>query len=100
MRPAVNGVPAKAVFCLETGGPAPVPYIDAATHGDTWFFDVQVMVRGDRESRKEALTLARGIRNALHRASPSGYLACVALQSTPTPLGFDGSERPLFSVNR
>lgn len=99
MRPAVAGVPTKAVFVAETGGPPPVPYIDAAANGDTWTFEIQVMVRGDRESFAAARTLARSIRDALHRASISGYLSCVALQSGPTSVGFDGNECPLFSVN-
>lgn len=99
MRPAVAGVPVKAVFVAETGGPPPVPYIDAATHGDTWTFEVQVMVRGSREKFAETRTLARDIRDALHRASIAGYLSVVAIQSGPVPLGFDGNECPLFSIN-
>lgn len=99
MRPVAAGVPALAVFVAETGGPPPVPYIDAAVNGDTWHFDVQVMIRGNRETTAAARTLARNIRNSLHRATITGYLSVVAQQSAPTPLGFDESERPLFSVN-
>lgn len=99
VRPVGNGVPAKAVFCLAAGGPAPVPYIDAAAFGDTYYFDVQVRVRGDRESFAATRSLARSIRNALHRASLSGYLSTVVTESEPISLGFDGSERPEFALN-
>ena len=99
VRPVSAGVPAKAVFVLVTGGPGPVPYLDAAVHGDTWQFDVQVRIRGDRESFATTRTLARAIRNALHRADISGYLSALSIESEPTYMGFDGSERPEFSTN-
>jgi len=99
VRPVSPGVPESAVFVLAGGGPAPVPYLDAAEHGDTYFFDVQVRIRGSREAFATTRTLARGIRNALHRASISGYLSVLVRESEPTYLGFDGSERPEFSVN-
>jgi len=99
VRPVSAGVPAKAVFCLATGGGAPQPYLDAATYGDTWFFDVQVRIRGERQAFATTRTLARAIRNALHRADISGYLSALSIESEPTFLGFDGSERPEFSTN-
>lgn len=98
VRPVANGVPAKAVFVLVTGGPGPVPYLDAAENGDTWHFDVQVRIRGERESFAATRTLARGIRNALHRAAISGYLSALSIESEPVFMGFDGSERPEFST--
>ena len=99
VRPVGNGVPDKAVFCLETGGAPPVPYINAASHGDTWTFDIQVRVRGDREAFATTRNLARSIRNTHHRATISGYLSVTATESAPRPMGFDGGERPEFSLN-
>jgi hypothetical protein len=99
VRPVSTGVPAKAAFVLATGGPGPVPFIDAAVNGDTYYFDVQVRIRGEREAFATTRTLARGVRNALHRASISGYLSALVTESEPAYLGPDDSERPEFSVN-
>lgn len=92
-----GGVPHQAVFVAEYSGPAPVPYL--GTGDSYWRKNVQVMVRSNPGEQKEGLVIARAVLALLHAATMSGYVQCLAQQSTPTPLGRDATNHYRWSVN-
>ncbi len=99
MRPVGTGVPELALFALATGGPAPEPYLGGADAGDLSRKAVQVTVRGTPRSRAAAATLARAVRDALHKAPLTGYVECLAQQSEPNYVHQDEGDRSIFTVN-
>lgn len=98
-------VPHNAIFCLETGGPPPVPDMGAAQ--DTFrSFSVQTMVRSNVDARAVGDTLARAVwelldRTAAPTAPTDGYLSggIQLLQSNPIYLGLDDTEHHKWSIN-
>jgi hypothetical protein len=92
-------IPDKAVFCLATGGPAPEAFVSAATGNEERYHAVQVRVRGNPRDFASAVTLARGVRDTLHRTVPSGYLECAVRETEPNYLGQDEQGRDDFSIN-
>ena len=92
-----TGIPGACVFVATYGGPAPIPYL--GNQADQRTFSVQVLVRGDPDTRDAALVLARQVWNRLHRSAPSGYIDCLCDQSGPVDLGMGNDDRPRFSIN-
>lgn len=92
-----TGIPSAAVFCAPYGGLPPVPYL--GNTADVRSFSVQVLVRGDPDTRDTTLTLARQIWNRLQRFAPTGYIDCLCNQSAPVDLGMANDDRPRFSIN-
>lgn len=96
---AVEGaVPQLAVFVLQSGGPAPRPYM-----GDTqsWHVSrVQVTVRGAMAQFAQCEALARALHARLHENTPAGYTYCLAQESDPLFTGLDeeGAARLVFNV--
>lgn len=99
MRPVGAGIPEAALFVLATGGTPPEPYLGGAAAADLSRKAVQVMVRGAPRSRATTATLARAVRDALHKATLAGYVQCLAQQSEPVYLHEDAGDRSLYSVN-
>lgn len=88
--------PAKAIFCLAHGGPAPIDYQSGAS---VQFAKPQVIVRVREEagSFRLAETLARSAHAACSSVAVSGYLDCRVLQSHPLYMGPDDQDRHEFS---
>lgn len=87
-----------AMFCMEYGGPRPVPYMGQGGKSN-YIARVQVTIRGDRRERPAAKARGELVISTLHCASVSGWEASFADQPTPTWLRFDDKERPLYTVN-
>lgn len=94
-----TGVPNAAVFVRASGGAPPVPNMGSAGASSTWYPRVQVIVRGDVNGEDTARALANLIRETLHRATLTGYVSCLVVDSSPIELGKDTGGHPLFSLN-
>lgn len=89
VRPAAPpAVPFKSVFCLSTGGPPPVPYMDGTA--TSWrFYRVQCWIRGEPNDFAATQTIADAVWTALHTATISGYTRVTVDSSAPLYLGRD-----------
>ncbi len=87
-----GGVPVACIFIQTFGGPESKGMFGA--RHDVRLINVQVLSRGARGEAGETagLNTARQLRASLHRATVSGYMALVAQQSEPTPLGVGDTE--------
>lgn len=97
-----NGIPVRAVFVRESGGPAPMPYLGGRTADSFFEINVQVRLRAaptTDDGFSAGRTLARRISAALNKADISGYMACQLMQATPNYLGLDPQGRHEWSVN-
>ena len=90
--------PAAAVFCLNTGGAAPVPYLNGNRTAD-FSPMVQVLVRGPVGDLAVGEGLARGVFAWLHQATVAGYVQVLARDSAPVLLEVDSAERGVWSIN-
>lgn len=99
VRPAQNAIPHQAIFCLDTGGPAPLPYLGGSSAPNYSRPHVQVRVRSVPGDFAGGLDLARNVAAALNKASLTGYAACLLQQSTPNYLGMDAADHHEWSVN-
>jgi hypothetical protein len=95
---SIDRTPSEAVFCLETGGAAPSPYLGT---GRQAFYraSVQVMVRGPVGEHQAGADLARGVLETLNQAPVPGFVATFARDSAPAYLGTDDDDRPSWSIN-
>jgi len=99
VRAAKDGVPSKAVFCLNRGGPGPEPYTDGGVGADFWTSEVQVRVRGEARKTESGETFARSVRDAIHTASIAPYFEIRVLESEPIYLAEDDAGCPEWSIN-
>jgi hypothetical protein len=96
VRPPENGIAAKAVFCISSGGPKPTSFL-----GQTRvrrFSSVQVRVRGEEDDFDGGELFARQVRDAVHHASIAGYIEVEAQVSEPAHLGPDRRGYPEWSI--
>lgn len=91
-------VPDAAIFVLDSGGFAPVPYLDGGSKAD-YQHSVQIMIRAKRNDFSTGQAKAAAVRNALHETTISGYVSCYANESTPNFLGFTDTELIRWTVN-
>lgn len=96
LRPPGAQVPAEVVFCLNDGGPAPVPYL--GNSGDFHRASVEVTLRGGPDNVEASETLARGCMEALQRQQPAGYITMLVQQSQPIYQGADNEGRHLWGI--
>lgn len=75
------------IWVHATGGPAPMPFLNATVEGSFYDSSVQVVSLSASDDFAGGLTTARAIRDALHTKTISGYVICVADQSEPFYLG-------------
>jgi hypothetical protein len=95
---SIDGTPAPAVFCLNTGGEVPRPY----TSGDRSAYyspSVQVMVRGPTNNIAGGEELARGVFAWLQQSTITGYTQVLVRESQPFPLGEDTSRHGQWVMN-
>lgn len=92
-------VPDACIFCISSGGPSPMPFFDSANGYSLYEANVQIIVRGARNTKNTVLPLARNIIDDLHRATISGYVGCLVMESEPNFLGFDDDRHIRYSVN-
>lgn len=93
-----TGVPDKAVFILATGGAPPQPFIDGSGQ-DYCRSAVQIRIRSTTEDFPGGQTLARNVRDFLHKRVVSGYVDIRAREAEPNYLGPDEQGHHEWSVN-
>lgn len=91
--------PHKAVFCLATGGPAPISFVRRNTGPDVKRSTVQVRVRSEVNEFGNGQTLARGVWTALQRVVVTGYMSITVRESEPVYLGEDATNHHEWSIN-
>ena len=96
VRPKGDGVPARAVFCMPTGGPKPSNFCGVSKVRR--FSPVQVRVRYDQDDEDAGILFARLVRDAVHHATIGGYIEIETQQSEPSPLGPDRQGLPEWSI--
>lgn len=96
----IHPLPSLAVFCLNAGGYAPVPYLNP-TASAVLEGAVQVLVRSvaGGEGYTLGAALARGVLGYLQQLVPSGYVSILAVDSSPAHTVDPDSEQNLFSMN-
>ncbi len=95
---SVDSAPDQAVFCLNTGGPSPTPYLGGGR--ESWYRPtVQVMFRGPTGDPATGEGIARGVFERLHHASVTGYTAVLRREAQPAFLGEDGDQRGQWVIN-
>lgn len=92
-------VPHQSVFCLSTGGPAPLLHSQGGAGPDIKRASVQVRVRSNVGDFAAGQALARSVWSALQRAVFAGYMNIVCRESEPVYLGQDDTEHHEWSVN-
>lgn len=98
-QPSIStGVPAAAIFCVATGGPAQDDFCGDAPHGINTQ-RVQVVVRGAAEDPETVFTKARNVWDALHLCTITNVLRCATQQSGPVDMGKNDQEQPRWSIN-
>lgn len=90
--------PSPAVFCANTGGAAPVPYLGAGRQA-LLRPTVQVLVRGPAGDFAAGEAIARAVLGYLHQQSVPGYVATYARDSQPAWLGEDADQHGVWSLN-
>lgn len=81
------GIPVKCVFVWSSGGAPPEPFVSGGTGTERRYSAVSIRVRSARDDYAGGLTLARSVRDAIHRASISGYITVSVRESDPIWLG-------------
>jgi hypothetical protein len=96
----IHPLPSLAVFCLNTEGGAPVPYL-APTASAVLEGGVQVIVRSLAGNEGYALgaALARGVLGYLQQLVPSGYVSVLAVSSAPGHAVDPDTQQNVFSLN-
>lgn len=90
--------PSLSVFLLNSGGPAPTPYINGGGHA-VFEPTVQVIIRGIPDSMQAGAAVARAVFGFLYLSTIPGFIAIKARESQPFYLGFDDSNRPVWVIN-
>lgn len=96
-RSTEGGVPQLAVFVLQSGGAAPVPYLGA---GESWHeTSVQVVVRSAAHDFATGEALARALLSRAHLAEVAGFTFLRVVESDPNYLGTDDGGVHRWSLN-
>jgi hypothetical protein len=98
-RVAAGGVPAQAVFCLESGGDPPAAYVDGGSGLNLRVHAVQIIVRSNPRDYAGGKSLANSVRNAVHEAPIAGYLDVRVREAQPNYLGEDEKGCHRWSIN-
>jgi hypothetical protein len=98
VRKVGTGIPRKAAFFLDYGGPAPEPYLHSSKNS-VWAPRVQVTLRDEPTQSVRLMQSGRAFLEALHLCTISGVIDVLALQGSPTPLGLDGDGCPRVTLN-
>ncbi len=92
-----------ALFCLQTGGPPPVPNFRGPGGIQKSFYEhrVQVIIRGSIDGLEAGRTKAIAVRDALHLVTPlpTGYLKVSVDESSPIWFRYNKTNNPQWSVN-
>lgn len=93
----VRDAPNKMIVIYDIGGRAPEPGLDIN------YPSIQVYVRGEPDGYKDAHAKARRIKDVLlgrsNETRNGDVWASVTMQSDVIPIGYDGNERPQFTLN-
>ena len=93
--PPDDYTPAKAVFCLETGGSVASP--DCGTAKRTVYPHIQVRVRGEEGDYRGGKEFADLVFRATEHASVAGYINVRNLSAMPNYIGTDNNRRHEWS---
>lgn len=96
--PDDKGMPAKAVFVFPAGGGVPEMHLEP-TATDLLRSVVQVRIRSSQADFAGGADLAREVRDALKRATITGYVWIRLLQSHPEYIGPDDRGSHEWSLN-
>lgn len=92
------GIPAKAVFCVESGGLPPQAFNGETVQLKRVFVDVRI--RGDKDDGYSgAKSLADSVFDTTKYASISGYIDVRRQQSAPTYIGRDQDDHHEFTFS-
>lgn len=91
-------IPHRAIFALATGGRPPQSFLDNSGT-DYNFSTVQVRIRSNEHAFIEGQTIAKAVRDRLHKASMVGYIEVRVREAEPIPLGFDEEGHHEWAVN-
>lgn len=93
-------MPRAAVFVMETGGPAPTPFMDGSTTAYRRI-RVQIRVRGEPDSWAATRNRANTVWSAMQQTTSitGSYTRVTNDQSAPMYLGLDALQCPEFTVN-
>lgn len=87
-----------AVFIMNTGGPAPEPYLNGGRK--SWARPtVQVVIRGATSDFANGEIVARAVYEALHQQSIGSYTAIFARDSQPVMVGLDENDQANWVIN-
>lgn len=88
-------IPDQVVFVLNTGGPQPSEFIEGGGTPELYEHSLQVRVRSapGASSFEDGQALARTVRDAIHRASISGYIDVWVRSSSPDYIEVDDEDR-------
>lgn len=105
VRPFGAGMPAEAIFCLETGGDVSfpnresVPDIEDGSPTQLMAPTVQIRVRSEPGAYGSGKALANLVRSSLHLVIPTGFVESQIRESVPTYLGADKNGCHEWSMN-
>lgn len=95
IRAPEEGVPEKAIFFIEGGGPAAEPDNGAATR--VVYATVQVWGRSDDDDYGGGKTWVDSIYDAIEHAAITGYINVRNLRAAPSYMGMDDGRRHEWS---
>lgn len=99
VRPAEPpAMPHKAIFCMQSGGYKPEPYMDG-TQTSYRFSRVQIRTRSEPNAYQAARDLADSVFSRMHQAAISGYVRVTVESSQPLAMGRDAFGCYEYSVN-
>lgn len=96
---ASSRTPSPCVWCLNTGGPAPEPYL-GGDRSALFRPTVQVLMRGPAGDLETGETFARAVYAWLHQRVVSGYVSWYARDSQPVLLQpEDSAQHAVWVIN-
>lgn len=100
MRAKGDGIPGRATFVHDSGGPIPQSFLDGNSGDDLHEHAVQIMVRGGTDDQFDASeTLAVDIQETVQKATVADSLWATVQQSHPIYSGEDEDGHPQWSIN-
>lgn len=97
-RPLGDGIPDECVFVLGSGGYPPVAFFDSSGQ-DYCISTIQISVRSGSRDYGAGLSLARNVRDSVHKTDVLGYVDIRAREAEPNYLGQDEQQMHTWTIN-
>jgi hypothetical protein len=96
----LTGIPTASIFCLSSGGPEPMDYLQGGAHSPQLVtYGVEVYIRSNANEYAAGQSLARTCLGLLHdNPAGGGYYAQRVVYADPLYLGADEKGSHLFSL--